>query len=64
MVREASEGDGMFESSRVELEEKREPKRVALSVGETAIVVLRIWNSIAPNIQVPLVSYVDKCLFP
>ena len=31
-------GVGMFESSSVELEEKREPKRVALSVGETAIV--------------------------
>ena len=27
----ASEGDGMLESSRVELEEKREPKRVAFS---------------------------------
>ena len=27
----------MLESSSVELEEKREPKRVALSVGETAI---------------------------
>ena len=38
LVRVASEGDGRFESSNVELEEKREPKRVALSVGETAIV--------------------------
>ena len=38
MVRGASEGDGRFESSSVELEEKREPKRVALSVRETAIV--------------------------
>ena len=38
LVRGASEGDGMLESSIVELEEKREPKRVALSVGETAIV--------------------------
>ena len=38
LVRGASEGDGMLESSSVELEEKREPKRVALSVGETAIV--------------------------
>ena len=38
MVRGASAGDGMFESSSVELEEKRKPKRVALSVGETAIV--------------------------
>ena len=28
MVRGASEGDGMLESSSVELEEKREPKRV------------------------------------
>ena len=36
MVRGASEGGGMLESSSVELEEKREPKRVALSVGETA----------------------------
>ena len=40
MVRGASEGDGMLESSRVELEKKREPKRVALSVRETAIVSL------------------------
>ena len=38
MVRGASEGDGMFELSGVELEGKREPKRVALSVGGTAIV--------------------------
>ena len=38
MVRGASEGDGMLESSNVEIEEKREPKRVALSVGEPAIV--------------------------
>ena len=38
MVRGVSEGDGMLESSSVELEEKREPERVALSVGETAIV--------------------------
>ena len=38
MVRGASEGDGMLESSSVEFEEKREQKRVALSVGETAIV--------------------------
>ena len=36
MVRGASEGDGRFESSSVELEEKREPKRVSLLVGETA----------------------------
>ena len=28
----------MLESSNVEIEEKTEPKRVALSVGETAIV--------------------------
>ena len=35
MVRGAAEGDGRFESSNVELEEKREPKRVALLVGET-----------------------------
>ena len=35
MVRGALEGYGMLESSSVELEEKREPKRVALSVGET-----------------------------
>ena len=35
MVRRASKGDGMLESSSVELEEKREPKRAALSVGET-----------------------------
>ena len=34
---DSSEGGGMLESSSVELEEKREPKRVALSVGETAI---------------------------
>jgi len=40
LVRGASEGDGMLESSRVELEEKREPKGVALLVGETAIVSL------------------------
>ena len=38
LVRGASEGGGMLESSSVELEEKREPKRVALSIGETAIV--------------------------
>ena len=30
-------GGGALESSRVELSEKREPKRVALSRGETAI---------------------------
>ena len=44
MVRGASEGDGMLESSSVELEEKRESKRVALSVGEPAIVSLE-WKS-------------------
>ena len=38
MVRGASVGDGMLESSSMEFEEKREPKTVALSVGETAIV--------------------------
>ena len=38
MVRGASEVDGMVESSSEELKEKSEPKRVALSVGETAIV--------------------------
>ena len=38
MVRGASEADGMVESSSEELEEKSEPKRVALSVGETAVV--------------------------
>ena len=31
-------GDATLESSREELEEKREPKRLAFSVGETAIV--------------------------
>ena len=40
MVRGASEGGGMFESSSVELEEKREPKIVALLIRETAIVSL------------------------
>ena len=38
MVRGASEGGGMLELSSGEVEEKSEPKRVALLVRETAIV--------------------------
>ena len=38
MVRGASGGVGMLESSSVEIEEKIKPKRVALSVRETAMV--------------------------
>jgi len=44
LVRGASEGDGRFESSSVELEEKREPKRVALLVGETSESIIRTEN--------------------
>lgn len=40
LIRGASRGYGMLEASRVKLEEKRKPKIVALSVEETAIVLL------------------------
>ena len=38
MLRGSLGGDAALESSKEELEEKREPKRLALSAGETAIV--------------------------
>ena len=44
MVRGVSEGAGMLESSSMELEERRELKRVALSVRDTAI-VSSAWKS-------------------
>ena len=44
LERGASEGDGRFESSSVELEEKREPKRVALLVEETSESIIRTDN--------------------
>ena len=41
-----------------------EPGQRGQRTGVTVIILLGIWNLIALNIQVPLVSYFDKCLFP
>ena len=60
MLRGSVGGDATLESSREELEEKREPKRLALSAGETAIVSSERKRGGKPDLQKLLEILLDK----